>query len=74
MEVVLDGNSLSIEQVVAVAREHATVSVSETARRQAQRSRDLLERLVAEDVAIYGVTTGIGELASVRISPQQSTS
>ena len=72
MEVVLNGNSLSIEQIIAVAREHATVSVSEAALRQAQRSRDLLERLVAEGVAIYGVTTGIGELASVRISPEQS--
>ena len=72
MEVTLDGNSLSIEQIVAVAREYARVSVSEAARRQAQRSRDLLEKLVAEDVAIYGVTTGIGELARVRISPEQS--
>lgn len=71
-DVVLDGNSLSIEQIAAVARDYARVSLSESARRQAQRSRDLLEKLVAEDVAIYGVTTGIGELARVRISPEQS--
>ena len=72
MEVVLDGNSLSIEQIVAVARNGARVSVAESARHQVQRSRDLLEKLVAEGVAVYGVTTGIGELASVRISPEQS--
>jgi histidine ammonia-lyase len=72
MEVVLDGNSLSIEQIVAVARDGAAVSLSEEARRRIQRSRELLERLVAENVAIYGVTTGIGELARVRISPEQS--
>ncbi len=72
MQVVLDGNSLSIEQLVKVAREWATVSVSDAARQKAQRSRDFLERCVEEGLAIYGVTTGIGELARVRISPEQS--
>ncbi len=72
MQVVLDGNSLSIEQLHSVARESATVSVSDAARQNVQRSRDFLERCVKEDIAIYGVTTGIGELASVRISPKQS--
>ncbi|MGD8451576.1 MAG: histidine ammonia-lyase [Phycisphaerae bacterium] len=72
MAVVLDGNSLSIDKVIAVAREWAPVSISPEARERVQRSRALLEKLVAEDVAIYGVTTGIGELARVRISPEQS--
>lgn len=72
MDVVLDGNSLSIEQVVAVARDQAPVRVAAAARDKAQRSRDFLEQCVKEGIAIYGVTTGIGELASVRISPEQS--
>ena len=72
MDVVLDGNSLSIEDVIAVAREHARVSVADSARAKAQRSRDFLEQCVKEGIAVYGVTTGIGELASVRISPEQS--
>ncbi|MFH1747609.1 MAG: histidine ammonia-lyase [Planctomycetota bacterium] len=72
MQVVLDGNSLSIEQIKAVARDGAKVSVAEKARQKAQRSRDFLEKCVADGIAIYGVTTGIGELARVRISPEQS--
>jgi histidine ammonia-lyase len=72
MEVVLEGNSLSIEQIVAVARRGATVSASPEARAAVQRSRDVVERCVAEGVAIYGVTTGIGEFARIRISPEQS--
>lgn len=72
MEVVLDGHSLSIEQIVAVARQNAPVAIAASARQKAQASRNLLERLVAENVAIYGVTTGIGEFARVRISPEQS--
>ncbi|HUU97507.1 MAG TPA: histidine ammonia-lyase [Phycisphaerae bacterium] len=71
-EVTLDGNSLSIEQIVAVARQGASVSVSDQVRAQVQRSRDFLEKCVREDIAIYGVTTGIGEFARIRISPEQS--
>ena len=71
-EVTLDGNSLSIEQIVAIARQGASVSVSDQARTQVQRSRDFLEKCVREDIAIYGVTTGIGEFARIRISPEQS--
>lgn len=72
MEVVLDGNSLSIEQICAVARESANVTVSPEALKRVQHSRDLIERFVAEGIAIYGVTTGIGEFARIRISPEQS--
>lgn len=72
MEVVLDGNSLSIEQLVNVARQNASVALAPHARENAQNSRNFLEKCVADDLAIYGVTTGIGELARVRISPEQS--
>ncbi|MCK4658301.1 MAG: histidine ammonia-lyase [Phycisphaerae bacterium] len=72
MEVVLDGNSLSIEQIRAVARQKATVSVAPQARVKMQGSRDFIERSVAEGAAIYGVTTGIGEFARIQISPEQS--
>jgi len=72
MEVVLDGNSLSIEQIRAVAREGAKVSVAPEARRNMQRSRDLVNKCIKEGMAIYGVTTGIGEFARIRISAEQS--
>ena len=72
MEVVIDGNTLTIEQVAAVARHAAKVTVSEEARANIQGSRDFLEKCVADDIAVYGVTTGIGEFARIRISPEQS--
>jgi histidine ammonia-lyase len=72
MEVVLDGNSLSIEEICAVARQGAKVSVAPAAREKMQGSRDVIERCVAEGKALYGVTTGIGEFARIPISPEQS--
>jgi histidine ammonia-lyase len=71
-EVVLDGNSLSIEKICAVARQGANVSISSDARKKIQKSRDVIEKFIADNVAIYGVTTGIGEFARIRISPEQS--
>lgn len=72
MQVTLDGNSLTIDQLVAVARQGAVVGVSKEARARIQKSRDFLEKCVADGIAIYGVTTGIGEFARIRISPEQS--
>ncbi len=71
-QVILDGNSLSIEQICAVAREKVKIAVAPEARAGVQKSRDYLEGCVAKGMAIYGVTTGIGEFARIKISPEQS--
>jgi len=72
MDVVLDGNSLSIEEICAVARAGAVVSVAPEARQRMLASRQVIEQWVADGKAIYGVTTGIGEFARIRITAEQS--
>ncbi|MBN2563477.1 MAG: histidine ammonia-lyase [Phycisphaerae bacterium] len=72
MEVLLDGNSLSIERIVKAARCGTKVALAPGAKAKMQASRDYLERCVADGTAIYGVTTGIGEFARIGISPEQS--
>ena len=66
------GERLTIEDVVRVARERAEVALSPHARERVARSRAMVEQLVREGRAVYGITTGVGELAGVRISPEQS--
>ncbi|MDQ7843503.1 MAG: histidine ammonia-lyase [Armatimonadota bacterium] len=66
------GEPLTIADVVAVARERAQVALSALARERMAASRALVERLVEEGHTVYGITTGVGELAGVRISPAQS--
>ncbi|QIO22103.1 histidine ammonia-lyase [Haloarcula sp. JP-L23] len=65
--VVLDGASLTPEAVVAVAREDATVSIADEARRAVQESRARVESVLASGEAVYGVNTGFGELVDERI-------
>ena len=69
--VTLDGSSLTIAQVVAVAREGATVAVAPKAWPAVERSRAVVDRLVAKGEVAYGITTGFGEFAHVRISRGQ---
>jgi len=75
-EVVLDGNSLTIEQVAAVAtaaseRGGVRVSVAPHARKRASTTRAIVERLVSERAVAYGVTTGFGKLSDVAIPPDR---
>ena len=70
MEVVIDGNNLTIEMVHQVAREGAHVVIADSAVEGINRCRAFIEELVDSNQAIYGVTTGIGEFARIRVSPE----
>lgn len=66
--VIIDGNSLDIEKVSRVARLGARVSISPEAKKRVRECRKGLEKLIDRGDTIYGVTTGIGEFARIRIS------
>jgi len=67
MSVVLDGHSLTLGDVVAVARDGAPVAIAAAAREGVAASRRAVEAAVARGQTIYGVNTGFGKLAHVRI-------
>lgn len=69
--VTIDGRSLTLDDVVAVARGFSEVQVSPEASARAHRSRATVERAAAGTAAVYGVNTGFGKLASVRIAPDR---
>ncbi|MEM2912644.1 MAG: aromatic amino acid lyase, partial [Candidatus Bathyarchaeia archaeon] len=69
-KVFIDGESLTIEDVVAVARYNAQVEIPEKVKEKVRKNRRVLEKLVAERKVIYGVTTGFGALGNVAIPLQ----
>ncbi|NUN12084.1 MAG: aromatic amino acid lyase [Myxococcales bacterium] len=71
-EIVIDGLSLSIEDVVDVSRRRATVSLSNEARRRMERCRAVVDRLVESGTKVYGLTTGFGSKRDVFIDPQEA--
>src|SRR5260370_4298681 len=70
--VTLDGHSLSIEDVVAVARHGAAVAIAPESLVAAAASRATVEAAIARGDTIYGVTTGFGKLAHIRVPPEQA--
>lgn len=70
MTVYLNGDNLTIDDVVRVARGGEKAEFTPEAKERIERCSQMVERLVERGLAIYGVTTGIGELARVRISPE----
>jgi len=71
-DIVLDGRSLAIDDVVRVAREPDTrVRIAPDARQALIASRRLVEQAVTSGQTIYGINTGFGKLANVRIPPDK---
>ncbi|CAN5346205.1 histidine ammonia-lyase [soil metagenome] len=67
----LDGRSLTLADVGAVAREGAPVQLSAEARQQMLRTRGVVEAAADSGDAVYGVNTGFGKLSEVSIPRDQ---
>src|ERR1700739_2551918 len=71
MPILLTGNDLTFDQLYSVALHHETVALAPAAVTRMQASRAVVDRLVAANETAYGINTGFGKLASVRISAEQ---
>ncbi len=67
---VLDGNSLTIEDVYRCSTGSVPVAVAPSAKKNMNASRKVVERWIQDGETVYGVTTGFGELSNVRISKE----
>ncbi|HLB48552.1 MAG TPA: aromatic amino acid lyase, partial [Anaerolineales bacterium] len=69
----LDGHSLTIADVVSVAREGGTVALAPEARQRVAQSRAYVESLLTPDAPpVYGINTGFGIFANRPVSPADS--
>ncbi|MCR4316578.1 MAG: aromatic amino acid lyase [Planctomycetes bacterium] len=68
----IDGESLSIEDVVRVARNRVRVKVADSAKSRIRRCRMVVEALLERREKVYGLTTGFGKLRDVAIEPEDA--
>ena len=66
----LDGKSLTLPQVVEVARHGEKVALSEAGVKQIQHSRAIVDKILEEERPVYGVSTGFGEFCKVFIKKE----
>ena len=67
----VSGTGLTVDDVVAVARHGAPASLGDSARQAMRQSADVTAALADSDQAAYGVSTGFGSLAQVRIPAER---
>src|SRR5687767_6927172 len=63
----LDGNSLTLDQLVAIANDFVPVALADAARQRVQAARAVVDDFAARDAPAYGINTGFGDFADVRI-------
>ena len=72
MTVVLDGDSLTINKLVNVARNNENVEVTKESWKRIDNCRDMLQDKIEAHETMYGITTGIGEFSEVTLTPEQT--
>lgn len=65
--IVLDGNSLTLESLHAIARQLETAMISEEALKRVDASAKRVAAIVEEGKPVYGINTGFGKLSDVLI-------
>lgn len=68
--ILLDGHHLTIAAVVQGVRQHEPLALDQRRLAAVEASRQLVEAVVEQGTAVYGINTGFGKLADVSISPE----
>ncbi|MFQ6065205.1 MAG: histidine ammonia-lyase [Candidatus Bathyarchaeia archaeon] len=69
--VLIDGESLAIEDVVVVSRGGAQVEIPQRVKDKVKKCRRVVEQFVRKKKVVYGVTTGFGALGSVVVPSER---
>ncbi|MFD3156177.1 histidine ammonia-lyase [Haloimpatiens sp. FM7330] len=67
-EMIINGNDLTLGQIVKVARENCKINLSDEAKDKINKSRKIIDDIVENEKVVYGVTTGFGKFSEVSIS------
>ena len=67
----IDGRSLSLEEIAAVAVGRTEVTIASEAYPRMEASRAVVDNVVSNSETAYGINTGFGKLSDVRIEPHQ---
>jgi histidine ammonia-lyase len=68
--ILLDGQSLTLEQLLRIADDRERVEVAPAARTRVRASRAVVDRRARGDEPAYGINTGFGSFADVKIAPE----
>lgn len=65
--IIIDGNTLTIEEIIAVARRGAKVEIAVNAIEAINQSRERVDLIMAQQTPVYGINTGFGIFSEQKI-------
>lgn len=71
-KVIIDGSSLTVNDIVNVSRNFYTVELSEESKANINTSRKVVDSMVSSEKVEYGITTGFGKFSDVIISKDET--
>ncbi len=71
MKLTINNQLVTLQELRQVWREPVTVALGEDAQRAIAESHELIDDVVAHGDTVYGVNTGFGQLATVRVSDDE---
>ncbi len=71
MSIVLNGSSLTLEKLVAIARHNEKVELAPDALERIKVCRAMIEEKIANKEIMYGINTGIGEFSEKVLTDEQ---
>ncbi len=71
-KIFIDGNSLTLVDMVKVARNNFLVELTDSAVELVNKSRNVVDEFVREEKVVYGITTGFGKFSDVVISKDET--
>jgi histidine ammonia-lyase len=68
--ILLDGSSLTIEELLAISDRGEPVALADAALDRVRASRAVVDRRAEDEAPAYGINTGFGSFADVKIAPE----
>ncbi len=66
----LDGKSLTLDDIEKFISSNVKVELTAESKKRVKKARAMVDKWVATDEIVYGITTGFGEFANVKISQE----
>ena len=71
MALIITGYSLTLNNIYDVAFNNEKIKLSDETKLGVKKCRDYVEKIIAENRTVYGLTTGFGKFATIRIEPDK---
>ncbi|MFA5560318.1 MAG: histidine ammonia-lyase [Acholeplasmataceae bacterium] len=65
--ITLDGKSLTLEQLVSIARFNEKVEIAQESQKKVIEAAAFVKEIAENDLPVYGINTGFGQLANIKI-------